>query len=194
MRQTPRTLFRPTKAKELKYRLNHEFEILNIIKPGSTPEKLVKMNCSNLKTLTKRDVCLVWGGTNVRRNETNMGIRALNDFLNSHEHTNVIVLNVHHRLDLAPNSCVNYEVTVFYRKLGRERCIKMSVSVITVNLDRDLYTRHEFHLNAKGKEQTANRITSAIKDLLCVNKALPRALKWKAKEDRDSYPSVNKKK
>jgi hypothetical protein len=64
----------------------------------------VKTTCSDLKTLTKRDVHLVWGGTDdVGRNKTNMGIHALNDFVSSHEHTNIIVLNVSHRHDLAPN-------------------------------------------------------------------------------------------
>jgi hypothetical protein len=55
-----------------------------------------------------------------------------------------------------------------------------------MDLDRDLYTRHGFHLNAKGKEQTANRTVSAIKDLFHVNKVLWVALNWKDEEDRDS--------
>jgi hypothetical protein len=77
-------------AKEFKYRLNHEFEIQGIVKPGSTLANLVKSTCSDLKSLTKRNVCLVWGGTNdVGRNETNMGICVLNDFVNSHKHTSV---------------------------------------------------------------------------------------------------------
>jgi hypothetical protein len=40
-------------ATEFKYRLNQEFEIQGIIKPGSTLEKLVKMTYSDLKTLNK---------------------------------------------------------------------------------------------------------------------------------------------
>jgi hypothetical protein len=72
-----------------------------------------------LKT-TKRDACIIWGGTkDVGRNETNIGIRALNHFVSCHQHTNVIVLNVPHRHDLAPNSCVNQEVRVFNRKLKK---------------------------------------------------------------------------
>jgi hypothetical protein len=31
--------------------------------------------------------------------------------------------------------------------------VHKNLSVITVNLDRDLYTRNRFHLNFKGKEQ-----------------------------------------
>jgi hypothetical protein len=109
-------------AKELKYRLNHELEIRGIKKPGSTLLKLVKTTCSDLKTLTKRGVCLVWGDTNdVGRNETNMGIHMLNDFISSHEHANIIVLNVSYRHDFVPNSYVNYEAKVLNRKLGRQK-------------------------------------------------------------------------
>jgi hypothetical protein len=49
----------------------------------------------------------------VGRNETSVGVRALNDFVNSLDHTNVIVVNVPHRHDLTPNSCVNYEIKAF---------------------------------------------------------------------------------
>jgi hypothetical protein len=66
--------------------------------------------------------------------------------------------------------------------------------VITVNCDRDLYIRHGFHLNSTGMMQTANRVASVIKDLFCVYKLLGTALKWKDKEHRGSYPSVNKQK
>jgi hypothetical protein len=123
-------------AKELKYRLNHEFEIEGI-KHGSTVENLVKMTCSNLKTLTKRDVCLLWGGTNdFGKNETNMDICVLNVFVSSHEHTSAIVLNIPHRHDLAPNLCANYELTMLNRKLGRKRKVHKNLSVITVDFDR----------------------------------------------------------
>jgi hypothetical protein len=66
--------------------------------------------------------------------------------------------------------------------------------MITVDLNRDLhvYTKNGFHLNAKGKEQVAKRVALAMKNLFGVNMALLRALKWKDKEDRDSYPSANK--
>jgi hypothetical protein len=119
-------------------------------------------------------------------------IHALNDFVSSREHANVIVLNVTYRHNLVPNLCVNYEVKVFNRKLGRQRKLHKNLLVIIVDLDRDLYTRHGFHLNVKGKDHTANRAASAIRDLFHVNKALPTALKWKDKEGMDSYPSVNK--
>jgi hypothetical protein len=59
--------------------------------------------------------------------------------------------------------------------------------VKTVDLER-----HGSHLNAKGKEKIANRISSVINDLFRVNSELPIALKWKENEDMDSFSSVNK--
>jgi hypothetical protein len=98
-----------------------------VIKPGSTLGNLVNTSSSDLKALTKNDVCVVWGGTNdVGCNESIMGIRTLKDFVTSHNHTNVIVLNVPHRHDISPNSCVNQEVQVFNRMIGKlKRCIKI---------------------------------------------------------------------
>jgi hypothetical protein len=58
-------------ANELKYRLNHEFETQGVIKPGSTLGKLVNISSSDLKTLTKSDICIMWGGINDDRRNVN---------------------------------------------------------------------------------------------------------------------------
>jgi hypothetical protein len=77
-------------AKELKYSLTHEFETQGVVKPGSSLEKLVNTSSSDLKALTMSDICIVWGGSkDVRRNESIMGIRALEQFVNFHEHISV---------------------------------------------------------------------------------------------------------
>jgi hypothetical protein len=112
--------------------------------------------------------------------------------VNSHERTNIIVLSIPHRPDLVPNLCVNYELKVFKSKLGRQRKVHKNVSVITVDLYRNLCTGHGFHLSSKGKQQTANRIAFARKGLFPVNKVMPVALKWKAKKHRLSIPNANK--
>jgi hypothetical protein len=61
--------------------------------------------------------------------------------------------------------------------------------VINVDLDRELYTSHGLHLNLKGKEQTANKVISVIKDMFYVNKVIPLAMKWKEAEDKASEQS-----
>jgi hypothetical protein len=167
-------------ANEQNYKLTHEFETQGMTKPGSTLVNLVNTSGSDPKALTKNDACIVWGGTNdVRQNETIIGIRALKHFISSHKHTNVIVLSVPQRHDLAPNSCVNHEVLVFNRMLDKLKKVFQNLSVVTVDSDRDLYARHGLHLNAQGKEHAANRVTAVIKNLFSVKRTLPIALKWK---------------
>jgi hypothetical protein len=101
-------------ANELNYKLSHEFETHGVIKPGSTLVNLVNISRLELKALTKSDACIVWGDTNdVGQNETVMEIHALKHFISSCKYKNVIVLSFPQRHDLAPNSCVNYDVQVF---------------------------------------------------------------------------------
>jgi hypothetical protein len=64
--------------------------------------------------------------------------------------------------------------------------VYQNLSVITV----DLYTRHGLHLNAQGKEHTADRVIAMIRDLFSVKKSLPIALKWKEKGNMLSCPAV----
>jgi hypothetical protein len=137
-------------AAELKRSLNDEFESLGIAKPGSSLVNSVKSHFSGLKTLKKSDVCVVWGGTNdVGKNKTYAGVQALNDLVKSLSRTTVIAINVPHRHDLSPNSCVNNEVKVFNRKVEKLGKAYENLSVLPVDFDRDLFTRHGLHLNTK---------------------------------------------
>jgi phage terminase small subunit len=63
--------------------------------------------------------------------------------------------------------------------------------VITVDIDRDLYTRHGVHLNAHGKEQVANKIAAAVNKLFSQKVSPVIALKWKQQEDLASYLNEN---
>jgi hypothetical protein len=138
-------------ANELKYKLTCDYEIQAVTKPGSTLVNLVNNTSSDLKTLIKSDVCIVWGGPNeVGRNEGNIGIRALKHFISSHKHTDLFVLSVPQRHDHVPNSCVNNEAEVFIKTLVKLKKSFPNLSVINVD-DRDLYTRCGLHLNAHGK-------------------------------------------
>jgi hypothetical protein len=122
---------------ELKHNQLEKFKILGMTKPGSTLANVMNTPSSDLNTLKKNNVCVIWVGTNdVGRNETSVGVRALNDFVNSLHHTKVIVLNVPHRHDLTPNSCVNDEIMVFNRKVGKLCKVYKNLSVLPVDIDR----------------------------------------------------------
>jgi hypothetical protein len=51
-------------ANGLKYKLTRDYEIQDVIEPGSTFVNLVNTTPSDLKTIPNSDVCIVWGGSN----------------------------------------------------------------------------------------------------------------------------------
>jgi hypothetical protein len=48
-------------ANELKHRLNDKLENLSIAKPRSMLVNVVNSSYSNLKTLKRNDICVIWG-------------------------------------------------------------------------------------------------------------------------------------
>ena len=110
---------------------------------------------------------MLWGGTqDVGKNETNKGIHKLKHFIDSHSHTNFIVLGVPHRYDLDLNSCINNEVKVFNRKLKKRLKLCTNTQIVDIDSSRDLYTKHGLHLNSKGREQTVKEIVKTLKCIL----------------------------
>jgi predicted nucleic acid-binding Zn-ribbon protein len=154
-------------ATELKHSLNDDFEAIGIAKPGSMLVNITKSTCSDIKTLKKTDVCVIWGGTNdIGKNDTSTGVSAMYDLVKLLKNTNVIVINVPNRHDLSPRSCVNNEVQTFNRKIGNVCKIFENVLVLPVDLGRDLFTRHGLCLNTKVKEHLALKVALMIKNLL----------------------------
>jgi len=54
-----------------------------------------------------------------------------------------------------------------------------NTEVIKVDLNRRGFTRHDQHMNVKGKELLAKRIAATIKHTLKVCKKTPVNMKWK---------------
>jgi hypothetical protein len=74
---------------------------------------------SEVSTLTKKGVCIIWGGTqDVAKNETGSGLWQLQEFVTDHKHMNLVVVSVPHRYDIQANSCVSSEVQVCKTKIG----------------------------------------------------------------------------
>jgi endonuclease IV len=138
------------------------------------------MPIAEIRNLTKQDVCVIWGGTlAVDKNETQIGLSVLLEFINSHKHTNVIIVTVPHRHDLEANSCVNNEVKTFIRKI--KKCVKVyrHVSIIDVETNRGMFITHGLHLNYTGKEQVTTKVVKVIKDIFNGNQENILKLKWK---------------
>jgi cellulose biosynthesis protein BcsQ len=72
-------------------------------------------------------------------------------------------MDVSHRYDLKQILCVNKEVDKYNRRLQKHTKVFENAEVIKANLDRRGFTKHGQHMNAKGKELMAKRISVAIK-------------------------------
>jgi hypothetical protein len=80
------------------------------------------------------------GPSDVAKNETEVGLRLLKKFVGRNQHTNLIVMSVPNRYDLAMELCVNSEIKVFNRKLKKHNKIidnwLIDEQIKTFNIDQ----------------------------------------------------------
>jgi hypothetical protein len=95
-------------------------------------------------------------------------------------------MDVPHRYDLEQISCVNKEVEKYNRRIRKHIKVFENTEVIKVDLDRKGFTKHGQHMNAKGEELMAKRISAAIKHTLKVCKKTPISVKWKEDPSKEN--------
>ena len=83
-------------------------------------------------------------------------------FVQSNNHTNIILLCAPTRHDLLEWSCVNNEIKAFNRKLLKLVKPYKHVLIVTADTDRKFFTRHGLHLNNLGKEDIASKVSMAV--------------------------------
>ena len=98
-------------AQEIQHNLEQEYEIQGNVKSGANLQTIVSTPTESFGKLTNKDV--------VGQNESEKGLRQIRNLVEYLKHTNVIVMSVPYRHDLAPNSSVNHEVKVYNRKLKK---------------------------------------------------------------------------
>jgi hypothetical protein len=176
----------------VKYNLDNTFEVQGVIKPGADLMTITNTANEEVKKLSTDDVVVVCGGTkDVGKNESTNGLSQLKDFVSRNSHTNIIQICVPHRYDLHENSCVNKEVEVFNRKLRKQMKVFENIALITLNLNRDLFTKHGLHLNNKGKELAARKIVSSIKHMLHKKTKEPIYMTWKDDYVKGTQENLN---
>jgi hypothetical protein len=136
-------------AQEVQHNLGHDFEVHGIVKPGANTEIIVNTSTKITGKLTKNDVVVVWGGTrDVGRNETVKGLHQINNFIENHNQTNVIVMSVPFKYELKPKLCVNDEVKVYNRKLKKH--LKVFGNTCVTEVDSNSQDTG-LHMDSKGK-------------------------------------------
>lgn len=165
-------------ASELRLHVNEYTEVSGLVKPGMCLDVITTSAKEEMKKMTKKDTVVIWGGSNdIARNNTDNGLRHLQQFVERNDQTNIIVMNALHRHDLPTTSCVNSEVVNFNRKLKKRLKVYNHVKVNEIDLNRDNFTRHGLHLNGKGKEAAVRKIAAILHSKLILP-STPIALQW----------------
>jgi len=84
-------------------------------------EEIVSSSSENVKSLSNKDVLIVWGGSNdISRNNTKEAIDQLCNFIKEETTVNLVIMKVPVRHDLMLTYCVNKEVLKFNRKIEKK--------------------------------------------------------------------------
>ena len=134
------------------------------VKPGINIATQTSSKIADISLLTKNYLIIFWGGSNyVSKNNSQEGLRHLVCFVQSNNHTNIILMCVPPQYDLPKWSCVNKEIRVFNRKLSKIMKPYNRVLMVSADTDRKFFTRHGLHLNNLGKEKIASKVSMIVK-------------------------------
>jgi hypothetical protein len=105
---------------------------------------------------------IVCGGSNdVNRNESQVGLNSLKNFVNLRTNIKVLILPLPERHDLTYDSCVNKEIQSFKGKLHKMKNKEM-VKILDYDITNRGFTRHGQHLNSTGKSNLAELIVQYL--------------------------------
>jgi hypothetical protein len=90
-------------------------------------------------------------------------------FAHNYMNTNVIMVNIPFRHDLAMNSQTNHDIQDFNTKLSKIAKLFRHVNLVEMNFNRNNFTKHGFHLNNVGKEGLTKVIASQIDKIVKCN-------------------------
>jgi hypothetical protein len=167
-------------ASDLQHNLGHHFEVTSFVKPGATMEEIVSSSSESVKSLNRKDVLIVWGGSNdISRNNTKEAIDQLCNFIKEETTVNRVIMKAPLRHDLMPSSCVNNEVLKFNRQIEKRMKPYANTKLFDTDLDRSYYTTHGQHLNSSGKDLIINKLAILIKNVLVEKQPNPIQLPWK---------------
>jgi len=176
--------------------LTSKFEVSSWIKLGAKTDELVGTMENDFKGLEKSDVIVINGGANDVSSVRSQTIKAVGNkarFVQKHNNTNIIIVNIPHRYDLDRTSVINSEIQSFNRHILKVAKAYSHVTIVDTDLDRKLFTGHGLHLNRRGKEWLAKLLEIQINRLV-VNKARvsPKvALKWKDESAVNQYLEIH---
>jgi hypothetical protein len=74
--------------------ISEKFEVCGLVKPGSGDSNLTNSINNEVMKLSKSDILVFWGGSNyVYKNDSEIGLNHILNFVKACNHTNIILLN-----------------------------------------------------------------------------------------------------
>ena len=160
--------------------LSSKFEVSGVIRPGASSDKIVSSSSDELRSLHLQDVLILNAGANdVYKNSKELALTKITKFVQKNYGTNIIILDIPHRHDLSPSSCLNLEIEEFNRKLKKIATPYNHVSVCETNLKRECFTRHGLHWNSLGKDLVVKLLKHQINKVIGKSVQAPISLAWK---------------
>jgi hypothetical protein len=159
--------------------LDDRFDVEGVVKPGSATETLMETLKGDVNRLTLNDFLIICSGTNyIDRKYPSASFSNITNLIKSVNHTNIIVVCVSHRHDLENYSYINNNIRLLNSKPYRLAKIFKHVSILEVDNNRLLFTKHGLHLNVLGKRLLTNQLSLQILSLLGKVKVTPIPLGW----------------
>ena len=153
-------------ASSLKSILSNNYEIYSIVKPESTTSALNESAKREVSQLMQDNVIIICSGTNDYEDKFSWTLYNIRNFIKSNNHTNVILMNIPFRYDLANAKFVNKKISDLNRKLLKLTNALQHTSFLKTDTDRNLFTNHGLHLNKLGKQLVHYQIASFLCHLL----------------------------
>jgi hypothetical protein len=166
--------------------INTKSEVCSFIKLGALVNQLVHSQEMDFKCLGRKDAIVINGGTNVIDNKSTKrnGVSVMmTQFMQKYNNTNIIVVNIPHRHDLAEDSRTNLDIQVINTKLSKIDKSGRNVVVAEMDSKRKYFTKCGLHLNNAGIEWLAKLIAIHIDTFINnINRTEPViSLNWKEK-------------
>ena len=145
----------------------YDFKVCAFLKPGSSSQILKETIKGDIDSLTKNDFLIVFSGANdVYKKNSNNALKNIIKLIKSVKNTNVILVCIPHRFDLADHSVTTKLINLHNSKLLNLQKNFNYVNIIELICNRSLFTKHGLHIKGSGKELLSKQISLCIYSLL----------------------------
>jgi hypothetical protein len=143
------------------------YDTYSVAKPGSSSIELKKTAKEEINHLTHEDVIVICCGSNdCELNDFSLTLQNITNFIQTNNHTNIILINVPLRYDLRNSTPVNSSISTLNRKLKKLVKVFPHTSFLETDNNRNSFTNHGLHLNKSGKRLVTYQLAYLLQSIV----------------------------